>query len=321
MTLHQLKIFVTVARHASITKASQELRISEPSVHQQVKSLQMNFSRSLYRKVGRVIEITSAGRAFSVKASEIVQKAEELEREFGRTPAATRPGHLSVGGSHVLSASILAHIVATFQSRHPDVHVEFKTKSSRVLERLVLADKVDLGLITNATPSSLLIVEPYRYEEMVVIVSKQHALSRKRELTMAELAQGPLIVRTRRKSSSEQILEEIEQHGFEVNVVMKCDSPQGVKIAVAKGLGIGLLYHSHVEEEIRRGELKVLNVPGLRKHIQSFIIYKADKPISPGAQEVLELLRQSRKAKPTRPRHSGYLKPPTRHSFKKRLTG
>ena len=69
MTLHQLKVFLAVSRHSSITKASQELHISEPSVHQQVKSLQMNFSRNLYHKVGRVIEITSDGRAFFCKSN------------------------------------------------------------------------------------------------------------------------------------------------------------------------------------------------------------------------------------------------------------
>src|ERR1044071_5035562 len=144
---------------------------------------------------------------------------------------------------------------------------------------------------------------------MVVIVSKQHALSKKRKLTMAELAQAPLIVRTRRNSSSKQILGEVERHGFELNVLMKCDSAQGVKVAVARGLGVGLLYRSHVEQEIRRGELKVLSVPGLKTHIQSFIIYKAERPISSAAHEFLELLRQSGEAKPTRTRYPDHLKP------------
>ena len=309
MTLHQLKIFLAVARHSSITKASHELHISEPSIHQQVKSLQMNFSRTLYQKVGRAIEITSDGRAFSAKASEILRKAEELEKQFGQSRVVTSPRHLTVGGSHVLSASMLAPIVATFKTRYPDVQLEFRTKSSQFVERLVLADKVDLGLVTDVSSSPLVIVEPFRYEEMSVIVSKQHALSKKRELTMAELAQSPLIFRTRRKSSpSKQILGELERHGFEVNVLMKCDSAEGVKVAVAQGLGVGLLYRNHVEQEIRRGELKVLNVPGLKTHIQSFIIYKAGNPLSPAAQAFLELLRQSREAKPIRIRHSDYLK-------------
>jgi LysR family transcriptional regulator, low CO2-responsive transcriptional regulator len=309
MTLHQLKVFLAIARHSSITKASQELHISEPSVHQQVKSLQMNFSRSLYQKVGRVIEITSDGKAFSAKATEILRKAEELERQFGQTLAANCPGHLAVGGSHVLSASVLAPVVATFKTRNPDVEIEFRTKSGPFIERLVLSEKIDVGLVVNVSSPSLLIVEPFGYQEMVVIVSKQYALSKKRKLTMAELAQAPLIVRTRRNSTSKQILADVEQHGFELNVLMKCDSAQGVKVAVAKGLGVGLLYRKHVEQEIRRGELKVLNVPGLKMHIQSFIIYKAGKPLSPAAQAFLELLRQSPEAKPKRTRHSDHLKP------------
>ena len=309
MTLHQLKVFLAVAKHSSITRAARELNISEPSVHQQVKSLQRDFPRSLYQKVGRILEITSDGRAFSAKASEILRKVAELEKEFVQPLVERQPIYLAVGGSHVLSASILAPIVATFKTRYPNVQIEFRTKSSQLIERLVLAEKVDLGLVTNVSSSPQLIVEPFRYEEMVAIVSKQHALFKKRELTMAELAQASLIVRTRRKSSpSKQILAELEQHGFEFNVLMKCDSAQGVKVAVAKGLGVGLLYRSHVEQEVRRGELKVLNVPGLTKRIQSFIIYKAEKPISPTAREFLDLLRQSREANPTLARHLRHLK-------------
>ncbi len=121
---------------------------------------------------------------------------------------------------------------------------------------------------------------------------------------MAELAQAPLIVRTRRNSSSKQILGEVERHGFELNVLMKCDSAQGVKAAVAKGLGVGLLYRSHVEQEIRTGEIKVLKVKGLKKMVQSFIIHKAERPISSAAQEFLDLLRQSRKG-PVRDKSPG----------------
>jgi DNA-binding transcriptional LysR family regulator len=90
---------------------------------------------------------------------------------------------------------------------------------------------------------------------------------------------------------------ELEQHGFELNVLMKCDSAQGVKVAVAQGLGVGLLYRSHVEQEIRTGELKVLTVAGLKTHVQSSIIYKAERPISSAAHEFLKLLRQFRKPK------------------------
>jgi DNA-binding transcriptional LysR family regulator len=295
MTLHQLKIFLAVAKYSSITKASRELHISEPSVYQQVKSLQMTLSPNLYKKIGRGIEITSEGRDFSAGAAEILRKAEELAGRFPLPRAADRKEYLVVGGSHVLSATILAPLLATFKSSHPDVQVDFRTKSSPNLERLVINEKVNLGLVTNATSSSQLIVEPFRREEMVVIISNRHSLARRRELTISELARGPLIIRGRGKSSSQQILAEVQQQGFWLNVLMKCDSAQAVKVAVAQGLGLGLLYRGHVEQEIKAGELKVIEVPGLKKYIQSVIIYKAEKPLSAAAQDFLELLRQSRR--------------------------
>jgi DNA-binding transcriptional LysR family regulator len=300
MTLHQLKVFLAVANHSSITKASQELHISEPSVYQQVKLLQNNFGRCFYRRVGRGIELTTEGRAFFTQASEVLRKADELERQFTTGSVLTEKECIVVGGSHVLSASILVNLLVTFKSRRPDVQVHFRTKSSPFIERLVANDKVDLGLITNATSNSQLIVEPFRQEEMVVIVSRQHPLARQHSLTLRELARGPLIIRGRNKSSSQQILDDVRQQGFQLNIFMKCDSAQGVKVAVARGLGLGLLYRSHIEQEIKTGELKIIQVPDLKKYIQSFIIYKAGKTLLPATQELLELLRQSRHGKPTK---------------------
>jgi DNA-binding transcriptional LysR family regulator len=294
MTLHQLKVFLAVARHSSITKASHQLHISEPSVYQQIKSLQTNFGRGLYRRVGRGIELTPEGKAFVTQATEVLRKADELERQFTKAPVATETESVVIGGSHVLSESVLADLWVAFKSRRPDVQVHFRTKSSPFIERLVMNGKVDLGLITNATSTSQLIVEPFRQEEMVVIVSRQHPLARQHSLTLPELARVPLIVRGRKKSSSQQILDEVEQQGFQLNILMKCDSPQGVKVAVARGLGLGLLYRNHVDQEIKTGELKILQVPDLKKYIQSFIIYKAGEPLLPAAKELLELLRQSR---------------------------
>ena len=72
MTLHRLKIFETVARHLNITRASKELRISQPSVSKQLKSLQEFYAVKLFKKVGRSIELTNEGRLFEEETREIL---------------------------------------------------------------------------------------------------------------------------------------------------------------------------------------------------------------------------------------------------------
>jgi DNA-binding transcriptional LysR family regulator len=300
MTLHQLKIFLAVAKYSSITRASRELHISEPSVYQQLKSLQMSLSPSLYKKIGRGIEITSDGRDFAEGAAEILRKAEELSSRFRVSRPSDGREYIVVGGSHVLSATILAPLLVSFKNKNPDVEVYFRTKSSPFIERLVMSGKIDIGLVTNATSSPQLIVEPFRHEEMVVVISKRHSLAGKRELSIAELARAPLIIRSRKQSSSQQILDEVQEQGFQLNIAMKCDSAQSVKVAVVQGLGLGLLNRIHVEQEVKAGELKIVDVPGLKKYIQSFIIYKAERSHSPAARKLLELLRQCRQTERSR---------------------
>jgi hypothetical protein len=83
------------------------------------------------------------------------------------------------------------------------------------------------------------------------------------------------------------------------NILMRCDSAHAVKVAVMSGLGIGILHRDHVEQELKRGDLKLLRVRGLKKlHFQSFVVYKALPPLFPVARTFLEFLRQSRALRP-----------------------
>ena len=125
-------------------------------------------------------------------------------------------------------------------------------------------------------------------------VSAKHVPVKRKKLTLAALARLPLIVKQRSQSKTLDLLKQIEQQGVELNVFMECESAEAVKLAVMKNLGVGVLYRDHLKAEIRRGELKVLSISDLKPTaIESFIIYNRNRPISPNAQEFLELLRKS----------------------------
>ena len=112
-------------------------------------------------------------------------------------------------------------------------------------------------------------------------------------MLIAEIARAPLIIRERRKSASRQLLDQVESHGFHLNILMKCDTANAVKYAVMSGLGLGLIYRDHVQNEIKTNKLTVIKVHGLKETtFQSFIAYKPTPPQTPIATEFLELLRR-----------------------------
>ncbi len=82
MTLHQLKIWTTIARRHSITKAAAELRIKQPSVSQQIKLLEKEFGLKLYHVNRRGIEVTPAGRVVLKYAKRILSQVDSLEKEL-----------------------------------------------------------------------------------------------------------------------------------------------------------------------------------------------------------------------------------------------
>ena len=288
MTLHQLRVFETVARHRSITKASKELHVSQPSVFQQVKFLEDSCGVKLYRKIGRRIELTRDGQSFQTDVRDILLRIGKPREKFVDTEFRARSSSVIIGGSHAVSVSILLSIIAAFKKSHPQVRVTLRTGSSPRIERFILNSEIEIGVVTNPSGSAALSIEPYRKERVVAFVAAGHPLAKKKQLTLADAAQVPLIIRRGRLTKTRQHLNQIEQKGFQLNILMECESAEAVKIATMQGMGMGIAYRDHIDSEIRKGELKILKIPGLKPaNAQSFVVYQRDKPLSPNARTFL----------------------------------
>jgi DNA-binding transcriptional LysR family regulator len=181
--------------------------------------------------------------------------------------------------------------LARFKESHPHTQIIFRTKSSRGIEKLVLQSQAEIGVITNPSNSRLLRLLPCREENIVVVVSAKHPLVKKFELSLAEVAQAPLIIKKGRQGRPSEFLRQIESQGFRLNILMECESGQAIKIAVMKGMGIGILYRDQVESEFEAGSLKTLRIAGLKRiNGKSFIVYRKGRPLSHNALDYLALL-------------------------------
>ena len=292
MTLHQLEVFETVAKYLSITRASKELHVSQPSVFQQVKFLEDFCGVKLYKKIGRRIELTREGQSFQTDVQEILSRINKLRQKFGNTSLAASAAPLVIGASHAVSVSILLSLLATFKKKNPEVQVTLRTASSPRIEGFVLNAEAEIGVVTNPSGSPAFEVTPYRKERVVAFVAPGHPLAQKTHLTLSDVAQAPLIIRRGRLAKTRQHLNQIEQKGYRLNILMECESAEAVKIAALKGMGMGIAYHDHIKSEVSKGELKIIKIPGLKpSNTQSFIIYKKEKSLSANAEDFLKLLK------------------------------
>jgi len=291
MTFHQLKIFASVAKHFSITKAAEELYMSQPAVSHQLKLLEDEFGRSFYFSSHTGLQLTQEGQAFLSEVKPILGRVENVERKFKPKQKERKPDFLIVGGNHTLSVTLLPEILMAFKKTHPLVTCQLETSDSRTMEQRVLNGEVEIALITNPSYSHQIALEPYRRHEMVAFVPSTSPLAGQK-MALKDLAKLPLVVR-----SGGTTVRELLRRGFKLNIAAQCEVSEAVKAAVKKGLGVGLLNSDGVEHELMNGELRKIHIPDLQEiKVQSFIIYDKRRSLSAVAQDFRQILleRQTR---------------------------
>ena len=118
MTLDRFKVFATVARYRSVTRASEELYITQPAVTKQLKALERDYNANLYRRYGRGIELTEMGQVFLGKVKQILKGYNSLESLIQTSTASRSTAEvntLTIGGTYAPSASLLPSLMARFE--------------------------------------------------------------------------------------------------------------------------------------------------------------------------------------------------------------
>jgi len=295
LTLNQFSSFAAVAKHLSLTKASLELRVSQPSITQQLKQLEDHHGTQLYRRLSKGIEITEAGQLFLRKIMPILEQVAMLEGGF-KLPAKSDREILRVGGTDNASAELLPSLLAGFRHVHPTAELEMRTRTSDHLERMVSSSVLDLAVTVREARSADLACEPLRREKIAMFVPSNHRLAHKSRLQLSDVFAEPLIIRGGKGGSGvfDKAMQRIRDRELDLKIAMYCDGPTEIKAAVRKNMGVGMVYEDAIKSEVASGELKILKVPGIELEGESSIIYSKKRKLSSLALEFLELLRSAR---------------------------
>lgn len=289
MKLHQLRIFESVARHLSVTAAAGELNLSQPAVSLQLKLLEQEYGTKFLERTNRGVALTRQGAAFLEAIRALLIQADKVDAAFKASYMATGPEVLVVGGSNTLSVTVLPEILVEFRKRHPEVRLELETSESRLVEEYVLSSRVQIGLVTRPSYLPSCIYEEYAEHEAVAFVPPDSPLCGK-TLSLRELTRHPLVAR-----KGSQSIQELKRRGYRLNLALQCDAPEAVKTAVRKGMGIGILFRGRVDNEIRKGDLRMLDAPEIASiTTHSFIIYHKRKALSASGRDFLDTLRTLR---------------------------
>ncbi|MEQ8715480.1 MAG: LysR family transcriptional regulator [Cyclobacteriaceae bacterium] len=293
-TIHQLQIFLKVIQYESITKASEQLFMTQPAVSIQLKNFQDQFDIPLTEVVGRQLYITDFGKEIGVIAERVIQ---ELETINYKTQA--YKGVLT-GKLKISSASTGKYVIPYFLSKFLEMNsgidlVLDVTNKSKVIESLK-KNEIDFALVS-IIPDSLDI------EEELLIENKLYLLSNQRESEEDK----PLIYREEGSATRKAMEKYFEKYQGKRRKRMELTSNEGVKQAVIAGLGNSIMPLIGIKNELIDGQLHILKAEGLPIKTSWRLIWLKGKKLSPVSEAYLRFLR-AEKGKILQAKFDWYLK-------------
>jgi LysR family transcriptional regulator, transcriptional activator of the cysJI operon len=138
--------------------------------------------------------------------------------------------------------------------------------------------------------------------KLVAFAAKGYPIAQEKQLSLADLDKFPLIIRddASKRGTTKSLLLKLRSLGFRPNIVMRCESPDAIKTAVSKKLGVGILYQDVLNDTNGRGLFKQLRVSGLPIDGKAYIVFHKQRPLSPSGEAFLKLLREWCEAKKTK---------------------
>ena len=295
MNLYHLRVFLTVAEHEHITRASEELILSQPAVTKIIQNLEHEIGFELIERHGRRIVLTHAGHMLHNYARRMFA----LEREMEEALAALRDiesGEITLAANTTTGVYLLPPIVSRFRARYPQVALHINILNSHEIVERILNWNLDFGLVESdpVTLPSGLQVEVFAYDELVLVVSPGHHWSGLEALRPEALRNGELVLREQGSGIREVIEHALLQQGVQIIPLLTLPDNEAMKQMVMSGVGGAILSKLAVQRELAAGDLVRVPIIGLDLHPQLSLIQRADKQLSRAALAFCALLKQAR---------------------------
>lgn len=291
MNLYHLRVFRTVAEHEHITRASEELILSQPAVTKIIQNLERDLGLELIERHGRRIVLTHAGHVLLGYARRLFA----LEREMEEAMAGLKDaeiGEINLAANRTTGVYVLPPIVSRYRSLYPRVVLNIMILNSHEIIEQTLNWTLDLGLVEgdpNTLPQELK-VKVFAQDELVLVVSPEHPWSKRNQVHPEALRDGQLLLREQGSGIREVIVHSLAHQGVQIQPLFTLPDNEAIKQMIISGVGAAIVSALTVQRELISGDLVRIAIAGVKLHPRLSLVYRIDKHLSPAAQAFCSLL-------------------------------
>ena len=287
MTLRYLRIFEAVCRHMSITRAAQELYLSQPSVSLAIGELEKKYEVRLFDRIGKKLYLTPPGEELLGYARPLLSQIVDMEQHLR---SGARKSILRVGESMTVGSCLQPACAEQFAGDYPDIRVEALVERTSLIEQKVLENELDIGFVEGLPKAPQLIISPFAEDELAVVCAPDSALLRRGAIRCADLASIPLLLREKGSGTRAVVDNLTDMQGVTLKPLWESMSTLALISGAKRGLGAAILPLRIVQKDLDRGELAILPVEDVQWKRQFFRIQHRNKILDEPAEHWARLM-------------------------------
>ncbi|MEZ5478191.1 MAG: LysR substrate-binding domain-containing protein, partial [Thiolinea sp.] len=290
-TLHQLRLFQSLGKHLSFTRAAEEMHLSQPAMSIQIKRLEESVGMPLVEKMGRRLFLTEAGREFFDAARDVLDRLKVLNEDMiGMEEGVKGPLNLA---AITTAKYFMPHLLGAFLRDYPGVEPNLTiTNQSKVVRRLE-ENRDDLVIMGRMPEDMELEAEGFLDNPLVVIAPPDHPLVGRVQIPLERIAEERFLSRELGSGTREARRRLFAEHGLESKAAyMELGSGEAIKQGVMAGLGISVMSTHSLQLELEAGLLAVLDVQHFPLVRKWYAVHLKGKKLSNTSRRFLDFLLQ-----------------------------
>ncbi|ACL23001.1 LysR family transcriptional regulator [Chloroflexus aggregans] len=289
--LYKLDIFTRVVMAGSLSKAAEQLHMTQSGVSQHIRALEDSLGTALFVRGRRGVELTPAGQRLLAYCEGIFRLVAEAELAVTDV-AGLRNGLLTIGVTPGVSAYLLPEWVQMFGQRYPHLSVSSQTGTTSVIVAELRGGTLDLGAIEGELDGTITDIQqqPLREFDQYVVVGRRHPWWGRHEVALSELTGQPMVMRQANSQTRTWLEQALRDQALVPRVIAELDNLESIKRMVMIGTGITILPLYTITTEQELGALHPIAITGrpLRRTLR--LLWRAARPLTPVAYAFRQLL-------------------------------
>jgi DNA-binding transcriptional LysR family regulator len=237
-------------------------------------TLEEQLEGSIFDRHGKQLFLNERGRVLLPKASSVISQISELKDMMMENKKDNLSGQLIIGASKTIGNYLLPKLISELTYTHKNIQINLKIATTKAILSRLLTFNVDVALIEANCFSDKVHTYPWKKDELVIIAAPKYPLSKKKKLTLSDIANARWLLRKQNSSIREKLEEKI---GGKIRPFLELDDTDALKQATQAGLGISCLSRFVVEDSLKNNTLIELKTPFLTLSREFYILIHKEK--------------------------------------------